>query len=78
MLHPASFRRFLQERLTPKTGITNYHLLDGNTEVRQRRSGAQAKPWSLRPSILPSLVLVRTAISRLMIRPLISRPKSLT
>jgi glucosamine-6-phosphate deaminase len=30
--HPASFRRFLQERLIQKTGITNYHLLDGNTD----------------------------------------------
>ena len=30
--HPASFRRFLQERLIQKTGITNYHLLDGDTD----------------------------------------------
>lgn len=29
MTHPASFCRFLQDRLIWKTGITNYHLLDG-------------------------------------------------
>lgn len=28
--HPASFRRFLRERLISKTGITKYHLLDEN------------------------------------------------
>jgi glucosamine-6-phosphate deaminase len=27
--HPASFCRYLRERLIQKTGITNYHLLDG-------------------------------------------------
>ena len=27
--HPASFCRFLRERLIEKTGITNYHLLNG-------------------------------------------------
>jgi len=27
--HPASFRRYLLERLIRKTGITRYHLLDG-------------------------------------------------
>jgi glucosamine-6-phosphate deaminase len=29
MSHPASFCRFLQERLIGKVGITNYHLLNG-------------------------------------------------
>ncbi len=28
--HPASFRKYLLERLIHKTGITQYHLLDGN------------------------------------------------
>ncbi len=28
--HPASFRKFLLERLIHKVGITRYHLLDGN------------------------------------------------
>jgi len=32
MSHPASFRRFLQERLIQKVGITNYHFLDGDTD----------------------------------------------
>ncbi len=30
--HPASFRRYLQERLIRPTGITNYHLLEGEKE----------------------------------------------
>jgi glucosamine-6-phosphate deaminase len=29
MTHPASFCKFLQDRLIAKTGITSYHLLDG-------------------------------------------------
>jgi glucosamine-6-phosphate deaminase len=37
--HPASFRKYLRERLIDKTGITEYHLLDGTgnaSEVAQR------------------------------------------
>jgi glucosamine-6-phosphate deaminase len=30
MEHPASFRKYLKERLISKTGITRYHFLDGN------------------------------------------------
>jgi len=30
MSHPASFCKFLQERLIAKTGITKFHLLDGS------------------------------------------------
>jgi len=30
--HPASFRRFLRERLIEKTGITKFHLLDGDDD----------------------------------------------
>jgi len=39
--HPASFRRFLQERLIQKTGITKYHLLDGEQDPAEvmRRTG---------------------------------------
>lgn len=33
--HPASFRKYLRERLINKTGIVRYHLLDGNKEPRQ-------------------------------------------
>lgn len=32
MNHPASFCKFLQERLIAKTGILNYHLLDGSLD----------------------------------------------
>jgi len=41
--HPASFRKYLLERLIHKTGITQYHLLDGNgdpSEVIRRISEA--------------------------------------
>jgi glucosamine-6-phosphate deaminase len=39
--HPASFCRFLQERLIQKTGITNHHLLDGERDPKEvvRRTG---------------------------------------
>jgi glucosamine-6-phosphate deaminase len=39
--HPASFRKYLLERLIRKTGITQYHLLDGSGEPREvvRRVG---------------------------------------
>jgi glucosamine-6-phosphate deaminase len=39
--HPASFRKYLLERLIRKTGITRYHLLDGSAEPREvvRRVG---------------------------------------
>jgi glucosamine-6-phosphate deaminase len=39
MTHPGSFRKMLLENLIQKTGITKYHLLDGDgnlTEVLQR------------------------------------------
>jgi glucosamine-6-phosphate deaminase len=41
MNHPASFCKFLQERLIAKTGITNYHLLDGSQDPAEviRRVG---------------------------------------
>lgn len=40
--HPASFRRYLMERLIRPTGITRYYLLDGSTdpEEERRRAGA--------------------------------------
>lgn len=39
--HPASFRKYLLERLIHKTGITQYHLLDGNGDFGEviRRIG---------------------------------------
>jgi len=36
--HPASFRRYLLERLVSKTGIENYHLLDGEGDLEGVRS----------------------------------------
>src|SRR5437870_4852751 len=43
--HPASFRRYLLDRLIRKTGITNYHLLAGDGEVPEviRRMGEALK-----------------------------------
>ncbi len=32
--HPASFRKYLRERLIEKTGILKYHLLDGDSDAR--------------------------------------------
>ena len=44
--HPASFCRFLKERLIQKTGITKHHLLSGDQDpdevIRSRRSAASA------------------------------------
>jgi len=42
MTHPASFCKFLQERLIGKTGITNYHLLNGEEDPAEviRRTNA--------------------------------------
>jgi glucosamine-6-phosphate deaminase len=46
--HPASFRRFLEERLIQKTGMTNYHLLDGDNDpsasVRSTSKAIMAAP----------------------------------
>lgn len=33
--HPASFRKYLLDRLIRKTGIVNYHLLDGNADPQE-------------------------------------------
>ena len=33
--HPASFRKYLLERLIHKTGIAKYHLLDGSSDARE-------------------------------------------
>ncbi len=46
--HPASFRKYLFERLIHKTGITRYHLLDGDgdaqSSIRQIGNKLQSKP----------------------------------
>ena len=33
--HPASFRKYLRERLINKVGIVDYHLLDGESDSKQ-------------------------------------------
>jgi len=46
--HPASFRKYLFERLIHKTGVTQYHLLDGDgdpeSSIRIVGKKLQAKP----------------------------------
>ena len=46
--HPASFRKYLFERLIHKTGITRYHLLDGDgdpqSSIKQIGSKLQSQP----------------------------------
>ena len=37
LLHQASFRRYLLERLVSKTGIEKYHLLDGEGDLEEVR-----------------------------------------
>ncbi|HWC17734.1 MAG TPA: glucosamine-6-phosphate deaminase [Terriglobales bacterium] len=43
MSHPASFRRYLLDRLITKTGIKKYHFLDGDGDVAEtiRRVGKE-------------------------------------
>lgn len=49
--HPASFRKYLLERLIHKTGIAKYHLLDGDIDpqeaVRKVGREIQARPVDL-------------------------------
>src|SRR5882762_1212505 len=35
LTHPASFRKYLFERLIHKVGLTNYHLLDGTGDANE-------------------------------------------
>jgi glucosamine-6-phosphate deaminase len=48
MTHPASFCKFLQDRLIEKTGITEYHLLNGEedagTVIRRTNQAISAAP----------------------------------
>ena len=48
MTHPASFCKFLQERLIGKTGITNHHLLNGEDDsagvIRRTNQAIAAAP----------------------------------
>ncbi|HEX4945757.1 MAG TPA: glucosamine-6-phosphate deaminase [Blastocatellia bacterium] len=40
--HPASFRKYLLERFIQPTGITNYHLLDGEGNLEEGCAAANA------------------------------------
>jgi len=42
ILHPGSFRKMLMEQLVQKTGITNYHLLDGEHDAAETIAHAGA------------------------------------
>jgi glucosamine-6-phosphate deaminase len=46
--HPASFRKYIQERIIDTTGITNYHLLDGTADpgevIRQLNAAISRSP----------------------------------
>jgi glucosamine-6-phosphate deaminase len=46
--HPASFRKYIQERIIDTTGITNYHLLDGTADpaevIRQLTAAISRSP----------------------------------
>jgi glucosamine-6-phosphate deaminase len=48
MTHPASFCKYLQERLIGKTGITNYHLLNGEGDpakvIRETNAAISVSP----------------------------------
>jgi glucosamine-6-phosphate deaminase len=48
MTHPASFCKFLQDRLISKTGITNYHFLSGEEDssevIRRTNAAISASP----------------------------------
>src|SRR3974377_2042951 len=47
-IHPASFCKFLQDRLISKTGIVTYHFLDGEKDpaevIRQTNEAISAAP----------------------------------
>ena len=47
--HPASFRKYLKERLIDKTGITRYHLLnpDGDPREAAKRMGKELNSGSI-------------------------------
>jgi glucosamine-6-phosphate deaminase len=48
MTHPASFCKFLKDRLIEKTGLTNYHLLNGEedpgTVIRRTNQAISSAP----------------------------------
>jgi glucosamine-6-phosphate deaminase len=63
--HPASFRKYLLERLITKVGMGRYHFLDGELDPQR------VAPWTSRSSGLG-----KTDISPSTIRPRTSRPRN--
>ena len=75
--HPASFCKYLLERLINKVGLTKYHLLhgmgDANETVRVVRRRCERRQWMSRLSVSE-----KTGTWRLTILLRISKPKTLT
>lgn len=76
--HPGSFRKMLMEQLIEKTGIENYHLLEGDAAdlggvIRDVGRALASAPW-----MLPSWGSAKMAILPSMTHPRISKPKSPT
>ena len=77
MNQPASFCKYLQERLMGKTGITNCHLMKGDANPAEViRLTTEAILQS--PIDVLSSASAKTAISLSTIRPPISKPKTRT
>ena len=71
--HPASFRKYLRERLIRQGRHPRYHLLDAESDPPRSRR-ASAASWRRRRSTSRSSASARTATSRSTIRPPTSRP----
>jgi glucosamine-6-phosphate deaminase len=57
--HPASFRRFLKERLINKTGIVQHHLLNGEVDPAQEARDVGSALRSTSPSTTPPQISKR-------------------
>jgi glucosamine-6-phosphate deaminase len=65
--HPASFRKYLFERLIHKAGITKYHLLDGDSDPQAvaRNVGKELRSKSVDLAFAATLhSMIRRRISR--------------
>src|SRR2546430_15310626 len=61
--HPGSFRKMLLEQLIQKTGITNYHLLDGDADDPAAVARSLGKQLALSRLTLHFSASARTVIS---------------
>ncbi len=66
--HPASFRKYLKERLIDKTGMTRVHLLDGEQRRRTRLRRGRPRHRRRARSTSPSSASARTRTWRSTIR----------